>query len=262
MPHVPVPPMTLRSLARRLGVALGIASLLWGAVAAAQDPTSLPRGYVTRAELERMATTASGEEAASIRERLRDGDFRVGDRIVISTRSSLQLPQGLAEALNDTLIVRDGRMVRFAANIPDLSLAGVLRAELEDRVNAHLRGYLRDVTARTEILLLANLSGPVTRPGYTPLAPDMLLTDALMAGSGVGQNADLNRTEIKRDGEVLIESDSVRTAIQNGATLDRIGFRSGDEIAVGEKKQRNWAMILQVTTAVVGLAGLLYGISR
>lgn len=235
------------------------ALLVSAAAAGAQAPPS--GGYVTRAELQRQAA-AAGDQGAAIRDRLRDGDFRVGDRIVLSTRSSLQLPQPLAEALNDTLVVRDGRMVRFAANIPDLALTGVLRSELEERVNAHLRAYLRDVTTRTEILLLANISGPVGRPGYTALAPDMLLTDALMAANGVGQDADLNRTEIKRDNEVIIERDSVRAAIRNGATLDRIGFRSGDEIAVGEERRRNWTTVLQITTAVIGLAGLLYSLSR
>lgn len=250
---------SVRAVASRAASIAGGVLILASGVGA-QAPA--PAGYVTRAELQRQASTAQDDAAAAIRDRLRDGDFRVGDRIVISTRSSLQLPQGIAEALNDTLVVREGPAVRFSTNIPDLPLTGVLRSEVEERVNTHLRAYLRDVTARTEILLLANISGPVGRPGYTALAPDMLLTDALMAGNGVGREADLNRTEIKRDGRVVIERDSVRAAIQGGATLDRVGFRSGDEIAVGERKQLNWMMILQTTTAVLGLVVLLYSVAR
>jgi protein involved in polysaccharide export with SLBB domain len=244
-----------RTISRRAAVvALGAVLSVAGETRAQDAPAGA--GYVTRAELERQAATAAGAEAAAIRERLRDGDFRVGDRIVISTRSSATLPQPVAEALNDTLVVREGRTIRIP-NVPDFSLAGILRSELEDRLNTHLKGYLRNVDVRVETLVQANISGPVGRPGFTVLAPDMLLTDAIMAGGGIARDADVNRTVIKRDGEVVIDSDSLSVAMQRGATLDQIDFQTNDEIAVGERRNINWRTILTAVSAVASAAFLI-----
>ena len=268
----PMPPLARPRLSavRRVSLTMSLAVLGWASVAGAQTTPSAARGYVTRAELQAMATEAERQAAsdpaqrdaaAAIRERLRDGDFRVGDRIVISTRSSALLPQGVAAALNDTLIVREGRTIRVP-NVPDFSLDGILRSELEERLNTHLQGYVRNVDVRVETLLQANISGPVGRPGFTVLAPDMLLTDAIMAGGGISQNADVNRTVVKRDGDVIIDSDSLRVAIQRGATLDRIDFQTGDEIAVGERRNINWRTIVTAITTVGSLAFLVIRLSR
>jgi hypothetical protein len=62
---------------------------------------------------------------------------------------------------------------------------------------------------------------------------------------------------VKRDGKEIVSRDSLQAAIRNGATLDRIDFRSGDELVVGEKSTRNWMTYLQVITAVSSVAWLL-----
>ena len=254
------PVRSVRAHPRRAATLVFIA-LLAAADAGAQGAPTGAAGFVTRAELERQAAAAGGAEATAIRDRLRDGDFRVGDRIVISTRSSAVLPDPVARALNDTLVVREGRTIRIP-NVPAFSLAGILRSELEPRLNAHLQGYLRNVDVRVETLVQANLSGPVGRPGFTVLAPDMLLTDAIMAGGGISQNADVNRTVVKRDGEVVIGSDSLRVAIQRGATLDQIDFQTNDEIAVGERRNINWRTILGVVSAVGSAAWVIIRLTR
>jgi len=247
---------SVRGRARRAATLLVLTAAVSGGILEAQTSPTGPAGYVTRAELERQAASAAPAEAASIRERLRDGDFRIGDRIVISTRSNAMLPEGVARALNDTLVVREGRTIRVP-NVPDFPLAGILRSELEQKLNAHLQGYLRNVDVRVEPLVQANLSGPVGRAGFTVLAPDMLLTDAIMAGGGISQNADVRRTVIKRDGETVIDSDSIRVAIQRGATLDQIDFQTNDEIAVGTRRNLNWRTILGIVTAVGSAAWVI-----
>jgi len=251
----------VRARARRAAALFVITAAVAGGTAEAQSSPTGPTGFVTRAELERQAGTAGAAEAAAIRERLRDGDFRVGDRIVISTRSTALLPEGVAQALNDTLVVREGRTIRVP-NVPDFSLAGILRSELEQKLNAHLQGYLRNVDVRVEPLVQANLSGPVGRPGFTVLAPDMLVTDAIMAGGGISENADVRRTVIKRDGETVVDSDSVRVAIQRGATLDQIDFQTNDEIAVGRKRDINWRTILGIVSAVGSAAWVIIRLTR
>lgn len=257
---VRAPVRALRVRPRRAAT-LAFIFLLAAAHAGAQTTPTDRSGFVTRAELERQAATAGAAEAAAIHERLRDGDFRVGDRIVITTRPGSVLPEGMPEVLNDTLVVREGRTIRIP-NVADFSLAGILRSEVEERLNAHLQGYLRNVNVRVETLVQANLSGPVGRPGFTVLAPDMLLTDAIMAGGGISQDADVNRTVIKRDGETIIDSDSVRVAIQRGATLDQIDFQTNDEIQVGEERNINWRTILGAVTAIGSAAWVLIRLTR
>lgn len=245
----------------RRAALLVLTALLVGADVGAQEAPPGTTGFVTRAELERQAAAASGEAAAAIRERLRVGDFRVGDRLLITTRPGSVVPEGVSTALNDTLVVRAGPTLRIPG-VPDFPLAGILRSELEPRLNAHLQGYLRNVDIRVETLVQANLSGPVGRPGFRVLAPDMLLTDAIMAGGGISQNADVNRTVIKRDGETVVDSDSIRVAIQRGATLDQIDFQTNDEIAVGERRNFNWRTVLSIVSAVGSLAWLIVRFTR
>jgi protein involved in polysaccharide export with SLBB domain len=177
---------------------------------------------------------------------------------------SAQLPQPLAEALNETYVLREGRVLRIP-NLPELPLAGVLRSELQDRVTELLRGTLRDPRVRAEPKIQVSLAGAVARPGYHWVAPDMLLADVLMspeAGNGVVGGAEMRRSMVRRGGKVVIKGDSLQTAISAGATLDRIDYRSGDQIVVGERaSQSKWMFATQVLGAVTGVVFLIFALS-
>src|SRR6516162_5247567 len=120
-----------RVLARSAAFIVSL-GLFAGRGAFAQTPESTQPAK-TRDDLVRMARVADSlgrkEEAFSIRARLRDGDFGVGDRIVVSYEGPV------LSKLNDTLVVQDGRIVRMGEPMGDLSLSGVLRAELKDSIN-------------------------------------------------------------------------------------------------------------------------------
>jgi hypothetical protein len=75
--------------------------------------------------------------------------------------------------------------------------------------------------------------------------------------AGPAGNADLRRSIIRRDGRLIVSRDSLQTAIRNGATLDRMDFRSGDELVVGEQVRRDWMTYLQVLGAVSGALFLI-----
>jgi protein involved in polysaccharide export with SLBB domain len=269
------PRLSLRSTAfpsvvRRAGGALALAAglLLAPAALPAQDvAASTDRALMTREELQTLlarAERAGGDqqraEVAALRGRLREGDFRVGDKISLRTESSLNLPQNLAEVLNATHTLREGKSLRLP-NIPELSLDGVLRSELDSVVNAHLARTLRSVRVDAEPTLQVLVSGPVGKPGYLPVEPDMLVTDVIMAAGPAG-NADLRRSVVKRDGKEIVSRDSLQAAIRSGATLDRIDFRSGDELAVGEKSTRNWMTYLSVVSALASVGWLVVSLTR
>ncbi len=254
--------------ARRIAttiVLVGMIGLLAAHDASAQ--TSSGRSLVTRAELETLAAgveraAASGggdqqrAEAAALRRRLREGDFKVGDKIILHTANTFGLPEQTLRLLNDTVVVRDGRVIRMP-NMSDLSLVGVLRSELDSVINAHVARYLRNVTVSAEPLVQVLVSGPIGRPGYLYLAPDMLVADALNQTSP-SASADLTRTEVKRQGKVVVKGDSLQAAIRIGATLDRMDLESGDEIAVAERKQKtDWRTWIGVVSAVASLSYLI-----
>lgn len=241
-------------------------------VAAAQDSVATSHrrmGYVTRAELEAQASQleASGSadaraDAASIRERLSEGDFKVGDRIVLSSSTTLSLPDQLSEALNSAHTLREGTVLRLT-NLGDLSLAGVLRAELDSVVNTHVARSLRNVTVRAEPALQVMVTGPVQRPGFHTVPPDVTISDMLMSTAVPTGQADLSRMVLKRSGEEIIGADSLNAAVRSGATLDRIAFQSGDEFVIAERRERSlWRTAVQVIGVLGSLASAIFLIER
>ena len=126
----------------------------------------------TRAQLQMMAVNTDQEaaatkdagmrqqkqlQAATIRARLRDGDFDVGDRVFISIRTD--------STVADTVTVRAGRMIRLA-NIPDISLQGVLRSELQDYLTTQLTRYIKRPDVQTTSLVRVAVLGSVSKPGF------------------------------------------------------------------------------------------------
>ncbi len=249
---------------------VGLMGLLGANEAAAQATSGT--SLVTRAELEALAAgveraAASGggdqqrAEAAALRERLREGDFKVGDKIVLHTENTFGLPEQTLRLLNDTVVVRDARVIRMP-NMSDLSLVGVLRSELDSVINGHVARYLRNVTVSAQPLVQVLVSGPIGRPGYLYLAPDMLVADILNQ-TAPSSAADLTKTEIKRIGKVVVKGDSLQSAIRAGATLDRMDIESGDEVAVAErKKPTDWRTWLGVVSAVASLSYLILRITK
>jgi protein involved in polysaccharide export with SLBB domain len=260
-------PLPRRPLGRTATtIAMAGALVLLGAVEAMAQASS-GRALISRTELEafaasveRAAASGGGDqqraEAAALRERLRDGDFKVGDKIVLHTANTFGLPEQTLAFLNDTVVVRDARVIRMP-NMSDLSLTGVLRSELDSAINAHVARYLRNVRIHAEPLVQVLVSGPVGSPGYLYLAPDMLVADVLNR-AGPSSSADLTRTQVKRIGKVIVKGDSLQSAIRSGATLDRMDLESGDEVAVAERKApRDWRTYLGVVTAIGSLSYLI-----
>ena len=122
-----------------LFVAFGALALA-PAVTSGQTPASL---LTSRAELTAAADRAeslaassnSGSStknallAASIRQRLNEGDFQPGDRVILTIVSDARH--------TDTLVVRSGRVLELPGKI-SLPLSGVLRSELEERASTEV----------------------------------------------------------------------------------------------------------------------------
>lgn len=236
-------------------IVLSVACTFSPIVAAARgQATSGP--LTTRAEL--MALAASAESAAhkgegdqqqallaaAIRQRLRDGDMQVGDRVVVTI---------VSDAVHkDTVVVRSGRTLQLMGVVV-VPLSGVLRSELQDRVSTEVLKYVKASQIEVTPLLRVGVLGAVARPGFFAFASDIPLTDAIMGAGGPIGTADLSKTTVRRQNQEFRTAAETSKAINRGLTLDQFGLSAGDEVIVGQRREFGLPMILAVTGAITSL---------
>jgi protein involved in polysaccharide export with SLBB domain len=227
----------------------------------ALDPQGLK---MERAELEEFhehlqAVTASTaysgrirdraqRDAEVIRTRLERGDFRVGDRILLQVEGEANIPEELP--------VQPGPSIRLPV-MGTISLAGVLRSELEEHLTRELGRFMQNPVVRAESLVRISIQGEVGRPGFYTVPADMLLQEAIMHAGGPGRNADLDRIRIERTGERLWGGDELRHVLAEGQTLDQLNVQAGDQIVVAARGQSPWRRVARtgLTIASVVLLG-------
>ena len=249
------------------GFRLGIRHVLTAALLLS-SPALAARGQgyeamqpmATRADLTALAdrlSRGSSEDrtkAGALRTRLREGDFRPGDRIALAIEGNVQV--------SDTIPVTAGSKINLK-DIGDISLAGVLRSELQGHLTKQIGKYVRDASIRTTPLVRVSVLGPVGKPGFYFLPPDIPLSEAIMRAGGPGSNADLNKSVIRRDTEQLYDSRNTRSALNEGLTLDQLSLRDGDSIEVGEKSTKGWQQIASVVGVVTSLLfAISYGFAK
>jgi protein involved in polysaccharide export with SLBB domain len=203
----------------------------------AWDPTGL---QLTRLELQEQlvqyketanSSAYSGtlrnqarDEAALIRQRLEEGDIRVGDRISL-------IVDGQTALTTDFTVVAD-RQIVLPEGFGIVPLVGVLRSELQAHMTKHLSRYLKEPAVRAQSAIRVEIVGAVGKPGFYMVPSDMLLTDVLMMAGGPASTASLDKVKIKRAKEVIWDGDRLREAMIEGRTLDQLSVRAGDAIDV------------------------------
>lgn len=260
---VPVTPRHapgLRALLRGVGALALLASVATSARVSQAQPIATPdstAASAARLELQRQADSLAAHgnpaQASVVRQRLAEGDFRPGDRIMLAITGNM--------TFRDTIAVREGQVVRVGT-LPDIPIRGVLRAELTDYMTRQLSRFVRDPVVHAEALTRVAVLGAVGRPGYYALPADILLGDAIMAAGGPAGNADVSKTIVRRGKTEVLSKSQVQSAIRDGKTLDRIDLRAGDEIVVAEKKQRNVMNLIYAATGILSLGLTLYSLAN
>jgi hypothetical protein len=161
-----------------------------------------------------------------VRARLRDGDFRVGDRIVLTVEGEPSLP--------DTLAVETGPKVVLPV-FGEIPLAGVLRSEIQQHLTTQLSAFIRNPVVRANALMRVSIQGQVGAPGFYVVPAEMLVSDALMVGGGPAVRADLEALRIERGAELLLEGRELQEALREGRTLDQLNLQAGDQIFLPEQ---------------------------
>lgn len=231
-------------------------------------PSESQHAEATRVQLQALAVTTDQEaaantdpairqqkqmQAATIRARLRDGDFDVGDRVFLTIHTD--------SMVNDTVVVRAGRMIRLP-NLPDISLAGVLRSELQDYLTTQLTRYIKRPEVQTTSLVRVAVMGAVGKPGFYQLPADIALADAIMIAGGPTGTADVDKTQVKRGNDVVYSSTLLGQEVAKGATLDQLNIRPGDQIIIGERHKTNWGLIASIVGITAGLVSTAVILTR
>lgn len=236
-------------------------------ISAQSQGQSVPGLLVSRADLTAAATRAevaattgdagnrarSAIVAAGIRQRLRDGDFQVGDRVVVTVTSDA--------VHRDTVVVRAGPSLELPGSIV-VPVAGVLRSELHDRVSAEVLKYVKAQRVDVTPLMRVGILGAVTRPGYFAFASDIPLTDAIMGAGGPTVTADVERSIIRRRSQQYRSAGETSRAIASGLTLDQFGLSAGDELVVGQRREFSVGTLVGVAGALASILAVAVTLRR
>lgn len=235
---------------RVAGLAACVVALAWSSPVQAQlevsDPRATRAALATRASaIETSMSSASSDkertrlrfELDSIKSRLTNGDFVVGDQFVIT------LVWDSVSA--DTASVRADHLVSVR-RVPDFSAKGVLRSELTEALNTHVSRYLKNAIVRTNVFMRVAVVGAVANPGFYSLSPDRPLSELLMRAGGPAAQAKLDELEVKRSGRVILTRKASKRALLEGRTMEQIGMKPGDEVVVPQSRRFNWQQIIQV----------------
>lgn len=243
-------------------VILGAALVVFAAAVPAAGQAPLGNGdeayrpLADRSTLEALVSQlGTAAPAAIARARLRDGDFKPGDLVLIEVQGE--------ETLTDTFTVASDRTLLLPAPIVGtLALKGVLRTELQDTVSAFISQYVKNAVVRARPLLRIAVQGELMKPGYYYVPADAVLADALMAAGGTRPEANMKTLRIERDGRPILRGNALQHAIAQGLTFDQANLRGGEVIAVDRRPNTSWTDGLRLVSIVVSIAGGLYGLSR
>lgn len=218
--------------------------------AAAQDMNT-PHPLATRAQLEQQLAALpsdqkNGSIATVIRQRLVNGDFSPGDRI--------QLVVVGDTSFSKTFSVRPDTTIELP-NVNPISLHGVLRSELDAYLDGQLRKYMTNPEVEARSLIRVAVVGEVAHPGFFDLPPESAASEVIVAAGGLTGAGDPQKTQVKRLDKVLYDKYQVRQFFVNGASLDEMGIRTGDQFNVGRRSSTN------VLPIIAGISGLAFAIA-
>ena len=192
-------------------------------------------------------------EIGGIRKRLAEGDFKVGDRVLLSVEGE--------KDLSDTFTVAPGRVLPLPV-VGDVGLEGVLRTELQAYLTRRLAQNLREPMLRATALVRLSIQGAVARPGYYPVPAEAVLADVLMAAGGTVQDAKVSGLRIERGGAPLWEGKALQKAIAEGWTIDDAGLSAGDQFVVPRRERRDMSEAVRLTGIVLGIPVTIYTLTK
>lgn len=261
------------TIVRRL-MGASAAGLLMAAPLQGQTTSTTPvivsaeRAMVSRAELETAlkeieAALAGGgysstlrvakqSQADAIRERLAQGDLRVGDLI--------RLDVAELSNMSNFYQVSSNRTITLPGSI-EISVAGILRSELQAYMTKQLSKLTRDPSVQVIPSIRLSVFGAVGKSGFVNAPATMLLSDVIqqLAG-GPANNVRWEKSRIMRGTKVVVDGNEFREAVNTATTIDQLNLQAGDVIDVAAKPAGG--TFLRVLGVVGSLSSLVWLIGR
>jgi len=213
-----------------LATAIALAAPATGA-AQLPDETPVHRLRATRPELEQHLSqlrllAQSGKlgklspewvraETSYVVRRLEEGDFRVGDRLLIAVeepggagggpggaadRNAVKSPE---QQLTDTFTVGASQELTLPG-VGVVSLHGVLRTELEPFLSGEIARYIKEPVVHARPLISLAVTGGVNKAGYYTVPADAVISAVLIAAGGSTKEAKLtDLATVRRYGRVM-----------------------------------------------------------
>lgn len=233
---------------RRAALLFSLSAPLFVHSATAQTQSGQPTAEMSRAQLTERARVADSlgrrQEAFLIRSRLRDGDFEVGDRMIVKF-------EGPGLTKDTTLVVQAGRIIRLGAPLGDIELAGALRSELPTLLSTRVDKYYKNELVHVTPLIRIGVSGAVRAPGFFHVRSDTPLSDVIMMNGAAEQSADYKNIVIKRGEQIVWANADVQSALSNGLTIEGLNIEPGDEVVIGTRTSNKWGPVLQIGLPLV-----------
>lgn len=256
-------PITTRpTIASRTAAAMVLLLVLPAPVAAthqaatdtAGGPLMATRSLLnTRLEAARLLGEDGANQVEAIQRRLALGDFRQGDRILLSVEGEL--------AMTDTFAVGSGGDLTLPG-IGSVSLEGVLRSELQAHLTKEIARYLRDPMVRAQPLVGVTVVGEVARAGFHWVPSDGLVADVLNAAGGGTRNAMLEEMRIERGTRIVIDEPAMQHALASLATLDDAGILPGDRLVVPPRGGATTYQVVRTISIVLTIPLTIFALTQ
>lgn len=223
-----------------------------GAMLSRDDLTNLLHQYELALESPAYSGRIKSElrtEIARVQERLAHGDFKPGDRVVLSVQGQANLP--------DTVPVEPGPKITLPL-FGGISLDGVLRSEITAHLTKELGKMIKDPVVHAQGLMRLSVQGAVGSPGFYVVPTDILVSEALMKAGGPASNANLKNLRIERGSTEIYKGQELQTAMREGKTLDQLSLQAGDQIMLPTQKGSIWGSVARygfiiLSTLVLGV---------
>lgn len=166
-------------------------------------------------------------EAEMIRQRLSQGDVFAGDVLLVQVSGDPRMNGAHPVTPRRTVLI---------PGAGEITVANLLRSEIEAHLTTELGRFVRNPTVRAEALLRLQISGAVGRPGFFTVPASMPLPDVLMQFAGGPQGTtDLRKSSIRRGGEIVLPGLGVETAIREARSVDALNLQAGDELRLEQR---------------------------
>jgi len=250
----------MRTMSRNLaGVALSLTllspTLLAQAVTdTAAGPLMATRGALeSRLEAARLMGPDGQTQADVIQRRLTEGDFRQGDRVLLSVQGE--------PALTDTFTVTPS-IELMLPDVGPISMRGVLRSEVGEYMSREVARYLRAPVVQAHALVSMTVVGEVARAGVHWVNSDALVTDVLTAAGGGTRDAKINEMRIERRGVPVLNEKAMQNAIASMATLDDAGLLPGDQLIVPSRSGSSTYEIVRTVSIILTIPLTIYALTQ